>query len=217
MNQNKKSMTDGITLDSRVLSCTGSINFKDNLHTDLPKLLSILENQLKELKFVENYYLIAHGDTNTPHIHFAIELTGQKRLKTLLNDFEKLGYNRNAINITKLLFLHSTIRYFLHLTDESLEDGKQIYCLDNIISNMPYEYLEDVINLEDDELNTEKLIQICLECCDKISIMKRLGLKTFHKWRYEIDTILNYDYGLRFAREKERKRREEEQLNNLPF
>ena len=215
---NNKKVNNGVTLDSRVLACVGSINFKEYKHSDLPKLIEELEKHLVQCKWVENYYLIYHDETDTPHIHYVLELSGQKRLKTLLNDFERMGYNREAINIDKLGFLSASIRYFIHIDEESIANNKKLYSLDNIISNMPYEYLEDLINLEDDEMNAERLINICIECDgNHVSIMKRLGLKRYHKYRCEINDILNYDYALRFARDKERERRKQELFDKLPF
>lgn len=212
---NNKKVKNDVTMDTRVIACVGSINFKEYTKEDLPVLLMNLTNKLDNLSFVENYYLIAHNETDTPHIHYALELTGQKRLKTLLNDFSRLGYNRESVNIDKLGFLNATIKYFLHADEESIKEGKKLYQLDDIVTNMPYEYLEDLLCLDDDEMNTERLIQICIECeGNKIQIMRRLGLKTFHKWRCEIDVILNYEMGLRYARDKERERRKND---DLPF
>lgn len=212
---NNKKVKNDVTMDTRVIACVGSINFKEYSQSDLPVLLENLSNHLDNLSFVENYYLIAHNETDTPHIHYALELTGQKRLKTLLNDFSRLGYNRESVNIDKLGFLNATIKYFIHADEESIKEGKKLYQLDDIVTNMPYEYLEDLLCLDDDEMNTERLIQICIECeGNKIQIMRRLGLKTFHKWRCEIDVILNYEMGLRYARDKERERRKND---DLPF
>lgn len=212
---NNKKVKNDVTMDTRVIACVGSINFKEYTKEDLPVLLMNLTNHLDNLSFVENYYLIAHNETDTPHIHYALELTGQKRLKTLLNDFSRLGYNRESVNIDKLGFLNATIKYFLHADEESIKEGKKLYQLEDIVTNMPYEYLEDLLCLDDDEMNTERLIQICIECeGNKIQIMRRLGLKTFHKWRCEIDVILNYEMGLRYARDKERERRKND---DLPF
>lgn len=212
---NNKKVKNYVTMDTRVIACVGSINFKEYTKEDLPVLLMNLTNKLDNLSFVENYYLIAHNETDTPHIHYALELTGQKRLKTLLNDFSRLGYNRESVNIDKLGFLNATIKYFLHADEESIKEGKKLYQLEDIVTNMPYEYLEDLLCLDDDEMNTERLIQICIECeGNKIQIMRRLGLKTFHKWRCEIDVILNYEMGLRYARDKERERRKND---DLPF
>ena len=212
--KNKK-VENNVTLESRVVAICGSINFIEYNHTDLPSLIRELESKLKCCSWVENYYLISHYETDTPHIHYAIEFTGNKRLKTALNDFERLGYRRESVNIDKLGFLSATLRYFLHLDEESIKEGKQQYQVLDIVSSMPYEYISDMISLEDDKLNVEKLIQICIDCGgNKIQIMRRLGLDLFHKWRYEINEILNYDTSLRFARDKERERR----INDdLPF
>lgn len=212
---NNKKVNNNVTLDNRVLSCCGSVNFADLTHKDLPRLLCDMEMKFKQCAWIENYYLIAHYETDTPHIHYVLELTGQKRLKTLLNDFEKFGYNRLAVNIDKLGFLSSQLRYFLHKDEESIKEGKQQYEVDDIVSSMCYEYLIDMISLEDDNMTAERLIQICIESDgNKIKIMKRLGLKEFHKWRFEIADILNYEYSLRLARDKERERRK---LDDLPF
>lgn len=214
----EKKYDDGSTIESRVVSCTGSINFREYKHSDLPSLLQVLEGNLKNAKYVENYYLIAHYDSDTPHIHYIIEFTGSVRLKTMLNNFERMGYNREAVNIKKLGFLNAMIKYFLHLTEDSKEEGKEEYKLDCIISSMPYEYLENLLLLDDDELNVDRLVEVCLECDGHIvKIMKTLGLKLYHKWRFEIKEILNYEYALRYVRDEERKRREEEKINELPF
>ena len=215
--KNKK-VENNVTMESRVIACCGSVNFIEYTHRDLPILLKNMESNFKECCFIENYYIIAHYDTDTPHIHYALELTGQKRLKTLLNDFERMGYPRGSVNIDKLGFLNAYIKYMLHITEESKEDGKELYKLESLISSMPYEYLNDLLYLDDDEWNVDRLIQVCIECeGNKISIMRRLGLKTYHKWRSEIAEILNYEWSLRFARDNERKRREEENSKELPF
>lgn len=201
--------------DKRFVQFCGSINFIEYSHNDLPRLLQELEDRLKSLSIVENYYLIAHYETNTPHIHYAIELTGQKRKKTMLNDFVRLGYNREAVNCFPMGHLNAQVRYFLHQDTKSIELGKKRYEIDDLVSSMCYEYLIDLVQLEEDKMNVEKLISICLESGgNKISIMKRIGLEKYHKWRFEINEILNYDYHLRLARDKERERRK---TDDLPF
>lgn len=212
---NNKKVDNKINMDSRVIACCGSINFKDKTHSDLPNILKEFVGKVTSCLFVENYYCISHDDTDTPHIHYVLELNAQKRLKTLLNDFEKLGYNRGAVNIDKLGFLNSSLKYFLHQTDDSIKDGKKQYSIDNIVSNMPYEYLENCICSDDDTLNVDRLIAICLECeGNKVMIMRKLGLKLYHKFRCEINDVLNYEYTLRLARDKERERRRND---DLPF
>lgn len=210
-----KKVNNNVTLESRVVACCGSVNFIDMPKNLLPSLVENMENKFKGCNWIENYYLIGHNETDTLHIHYILELSGQKRLKTLLNDFEKFGYHRNAVNIDKLGFLSAHLRYFLHLDEESIKENKKIYHIEDIVSSMPYEYISDMISLEDDKMTTERLIQICVDSGGNlISIMKRLGLEKFHKWRNEINVILNYDTQLRYARDKERIRREGD---NLPF
>ena len=111
--RNKK-VNNNVTLDTRVIACCGSINFKEFTHKELPSILKTFVDNVEKCLFVENYYVIAHDDSDTPHIHYVLELNSQKRLKTLLNDFEKLGYNRNSVNIDKLGFLNSSLKYMLH-------------------------------------------------------------------------------------------------------
>lgn len=213
-----KLKNDKTTMESRVIAIFGSINFSESTHSDLPQILKSFVDKVESCLFVENYYVIAHDDTNTPHIHYILELSTQKRLKTLLNDFEKLGYNRNAVNIGKLGVLCESLRYMLHMTEESINDGKKKYLIDNLVSNMPIEYIENCLASEDDNFNVDRLIAICLECDgNKVSIMRKLGLSIYHKYRFEINDILNYEMTLRFARDKERDRREKEKLNELPF
>lgn len=215
--KNKK-VNNNVTIETRVTACVGSINFRDFTKDDLPSLVEDLENKLKVLSFVDSYYLIAHDETDTPHIHYVIELTCQKRLKTLLNDFEKMGYSRESVNIDKLGFLNASIKYFLHIDDDSVEEGKKLYSISQIVSNMSEYYLSLLITQDDDEINVDKLITICLDCDgNKVKIMRVLGLKTYHKWRNEISDILNYEYMLIGARAKEEERRNKEKLDSLPF
>ena len=143
-----------ITMDSRVSAVCGSINFKEFKHCDLPKIIVELESKLlNSREWVENYYLIFHDDTETPHIHYIIELCGSIRIKTILNKLENLGYNRESVNIGKLGYLSSMLKYFLHLTDDSLEEGKKIYPIDSIISNMSYEFISNYIECFDDVMS----------------------------------------------------------------
>jgi len=206
---NNKKVQDNTNQDTRVLACVGSINFREYKHCDLPSLAEKLTNLFERWLFVENYYLIWHDDTDTPHIHYVLELTGQKRLKTLLNDFEREGYNRASINIDKLGFLNASLKYFLHQTEEAIEDGKKIYPLEAIISNLSIEALADIISLDEDVLTAERLIQICLECNTQIDVMKRLGLKCFHKHRYEVDLIYKWISTLRYKRDIAREKKED--------
>lgn len=215
--KNKK-VNNGVTMESRVMSCCGSINFRDNTIEELPSLIKELEEKLINLSFVDSYYLIYHNETDTPHIHYIIELTCQKRLKTLLNDFEKMGYVRESVNIDKLGFLNAQIKYVLHIDEDSIKEGKKIYPVGALVSNMSEYYLDYLITQDDDDLNVDKLVTICLDCeGNKVKIMRVLGLKEYHKWRNEISDILNYEYSLRLAREKESARREEEKISLLPF
>lgn len=205
-------------VDKRYTAFVGSINYRDYKHSDLPMLLEKLVNLFESIEWIENYYCISHDETDKPHIHYVIELSVQKRRKTMLNDFERWGFDRDSVNCKPLGYLHSSLRYFLHIDEKSVEEGKKQYTIDCIVSNMSQFYITTVINDEDDEVTTDKLINLCLDCDgNKVNIMRSLGLKTYHKYRSEISDILNYEYGLRVAREKERDRRKKEMLDSLPF
>ena len=201
---NNLKIDKNVTMDSRVSAVCGSINFIEYKHEDLPTLIVELEKKLlANSEWVENYYLIFHDDTDTPHIHYILELVGSIRIKTILNKLENLGYNRESVNIGKLGFLSSMLKYFLHLTEDSLEEGKKVYPIEAILSNMSYEFISNYIECFDDVMTTERLIAICYECNFKnIEIMKRLGLATFHKWRYEINLIKDSEYWVQISHDK---------------
>lgn len=202
--------------DDRCQRFCGSINLDQYDKSVLPQLLEHFESCCKDSDRIKEYYLIGHTETNTLHIHFILILRGLCRPKTILRLLEsfQLGRTLEAINLKKLSSIGAHLRYIVHQDEKSIKSGKVQYDVSQIVSNMPIELIEDYISLQDDSLNTERLINICIECGDIIEVMKRLGLSTYHKYRDEVKTIFNYDYRLRVVRDIERERKKRD---SLPF
>lgn len=207
------------TIEDRVGAVFGVLSLREaKTDMDLASELRSLELILQQYRFCENYYLIAHHETETNHIHFVIEFSGTKRLKTVLNDFERFGYNREAVSIRPLGFLNSAIKYMIHYDESSIEDGKLKYSLDQIVSNMSYEYLETLLLMDDDRLSFDRLVEICTDC--DFNIMKigtKLGLDTYRVYRQVIRDICDQEYRLRLIREKSESVRTERLRKELPF
>lgn len=203
----------GATLDTRVMCCCGSINY-NNCDRSEDSIMNIRKTFIAMCdtidRVIENYYFILHFDTDIVHIHYILELSNQVRLKSMLNHLESLlKVNRNAINIDKCVSVSNYLKYMLHLTDLSIDDGKEVYSSDDIYSNLCDDIVQNYIDCDDNGLSIERLIDICFTSKDLIEIMRKLGLKTYHKYRYEIKDILDREYYLQNTRKFKNR--------NIPF
>ena len=200
----------------RCVQWCGSINLKQYTIDDVPELKKRLCKCFDDSQRIESYFFIFHTETDTLHFHYVVQCYGAIRGKTLVNELHSYGFTESefGINFDCLSSLGAMLKYFLHLDGYDEEGEKKRYELEDIVSNYPIEVVENYIVLDDDTLNVDRLIQICLECGNIIAVMKRLGLNVYHKYRDEIKTIFNYEGHLRFARDMERKRK---MNDSLPF
>lgn len=174
-------------LDTRCIRMCGVITIYQNKGQSHSSLLPKLLNYCNCGRFV-HYYFILHDDTDELHYHFILILAATTRLNTILNGMaDVLGIDVIQIGIEKLTNLNAKLRYFLHL-EESAE--KKRYNVDNIYSDESITRLEDYINTDDDILSSERLFQLVLTYQNEIDLMHYLGLSVYHKYRYEIKTLL---------------------------
>ena len=157
-------------------------------------------NTLKAYNSNFDFYSILHdsdikdnGELKTPHYHIVISFKNgfRTRCATILNLFE--DDTRLCISIQLCVNLFSSIRYLIHLDNET----KFQYSKDLISTNnkrMLSNYLEG--NTELENLCASELIWICkvLEY-RRLAILDYIGLNNFNKYYKVIDLICNIGKG----------------------
>lgn len=201
----KKKIEDNEILDSfyekKITKCCGSVNYQNISHDDLKAMHNIamqFHSLFSGMSNVIEYYFIWHTDTDTLHMHYAFTLSRQSRIKTLLNIIStELQVNPLAVNIKNMTSLCSQLRYFLHSDTKSITNGKTLFSIDDIYSNMTKDIIQSYIDSDDEGLSFTRLLELCVNavddngCMNELSVMNSLGLQLFHKYRYEIKIILD--------------------------
>lgn len=153
---------------------------------------------------VNNFYFIFHDEIkDNPHIHYALNLPKQIRITTMCN---KIAQNCSvptlSVTIDKMLNLVNMLVYFIHDTDVE----KFQYQVSDIISNQNNDVVESYFEKVEDTNRVDYYLNLCFELKNKIEIMKIIGIKEYHKYRYEIAELWDYAQMNRFEYlEKKRK------------
>lgn len=208
-------------LDRFVYYACGSINYDIKCADDIPSLYQHIINAVEDYKRISKYYLIAHTETDTLHIHFIFYLNSQTRLMTIFNklcDYVVYKYHdtrdTNGVNIMKCENINSHMRYILHQDNKSVQQGKQRYEIEDIVSNDDIDIIESIIKSVKGEIDAYYLRDCVLDCNTEFELMNKLGLKVYHKYRYEIQVLKENRMALMLQREQER---EEKLDKDLPF
>lgn len=152
-------------------------------------------------KICNNIFLIAHDKDldgcSSNHLHILLTTKRRMRLLTMLNLFVRVfGYNEFAISIDKCILLYGYIRYILHISGDV--EGKHQYSIDDLLSNVSLDMIETYLDSEDDRLDAERLIRICLDNdFDLLRIMSCVGIDAYKRYRYVIQDIISKEYQIR--------------------
>lgn len=203
-------------LNRFVYYACGCINYDTKTINDVPSLMDNLCSISSHYNRISKYYYIAHTETDTLHIHFIYYLSSQTRLLTLFNKLREVVKkdirDDGAINIMKCESINAHLRYFLHIDEKSKREGKKVYSIDDIVSNDDIDIIEGFINSRKGEVDAYYLRDCVLDCNDEFELMNKLGLKVYHKYRYEIKTLQENRVRLAQQRENERSERLSEEL-----
>ena len=159
-------------------------------------------NTLKAYNSNFDFYSILHdsdkkdnGELKTLHYHIVISFKNgfRTRCATILNLFTDIEY-RSCISIQLCVNLISSIRYLIHLDNET----KFQYSRDLITTNntrMLSNYLDG--NTELENLCASKLIRICKDLeYRRMAILDYIGVNNFNKYYKVIDMICNIGKGI---------------------
>lgn len=178
-------------LDCRVMSAFGSININDvdKLHLNI----DVFQKFLKSVDNISDYFLIAHDDTNTFHIHYLIKLRRQTRLSTIINMLaDGLTINTLAINIDKCRGFNQCLRYMIHIDSASKIENKKVYNVVDIVSNHNIDDITSLLQCDDEnDISWESLIKGVIRFNKVSDLIKYFGLKNYHKYRFEIRDLLD--------------------------
>ena len=167
---------------------------------DFIEFYDFFMNTLKSYNSNFDFYSILHdsdikdnGELKTPHYHIVISFKNgfRTRCSTILKLFD--DDTRLCISIQLCVNLFSSIRYLIHLDNET----KFQYSKDLISTNnkrMLSNYLEG--NTELENLSASELISICKELeYRRMKILDYIGLNNFNKYYKVIDMICNIGKG----------------------
>lgn len=177
-------------LETRVISAFGSINLNGVENSAI--FMKLLANFFEDYAVCEEYYLIEHNETETLHIHYLIRLNKQVRLSTLINLIsDGMNINPLAINIDKCRGFNQCLRYMLHIDDSSKLENKKVYQVSDIVSSSDEKNIINLIQSDDDlDLSWELLIKAVIKYSRTSDLIKYLGLKNYHKYRFEIKDLI---------------------------
>lgn len=200
-------------LDKRVMSIAGTIYLWQYSREEIQ---NALYHFCRDNDFVLHYYYIYHDDESDKlHFHYVLRLNRAIRLLTMLNNFEtffknQLGnaFDRDQVSVEGLTDLNAYLRYFIHLE----YDDKKPYRPCDIYSDETLSMIEGYINSEGYELTAERLFAYIINSETLDDLMLKMGLKAFHKYRYEIKELWDSRGGLK-ARHPELV----SDANDLPF
>ena len=167
---------------------------------DFIEFYDFFMNTLKSYNSNFDFYSILHdsdikdnGELKTPHYHIVISFKNgfRTRCATILNLFD--DDTRLCISIQLCVNLISSIRYLIHLDNET----KFQYSRDLISTNnnrMLSNYLDG--NTELENLSASELIYICKELeYSRMKILNYIGLNNFNKYYKVIELICNIGKG----------------------
>lgn len=206
-------------LDRYVNYACGSINFDIKNHSDLNDIMIKFVDFCESYKQITNYYLIAHDDTDVPHIHFIFYCTQHVMLITLFNQMRKFfvpNYTRDeyGINIMKCENINAHLKYFLHLDKESIAQNKKQFNLEDIVSNEDMQVIDNYIHSKKGQIDAYLLRDAVLDNIFEFDLMVKLTLPLYHRYRYEIQILKDERAHLEELRKKERQEKLE---SELPF
>ena len=190
----KKSKHKKVLLTDKCTEMFGNIQLGEYYTQDIHQIRVDFANVLCDIPYIDSYMFIVHDDSDYLHIHFCFLLKVQVRLSTMINKLSDLfNVNPQAISIDKLISIVGTLKYFLHLTDDSIEDGKKIYDESELWSNESPTIIKGYLESESsDNVSITLIRQLVIECDLKSDVLIRLRSdKLIRKNRYYIDTMWN--------------------------
>lgn len=168
--------------------CTSAaiiIDFKDCSSMDQSRLSEKLYDYLEHDLYVKEFYYIFHDDTDIFHIHVVLMFTKQQYLKAWINKLSDLfQISEFAVQIQVLKHRNAMLRYIIHQSPQSIEDGKKAYDVNDIVSNINRQLLRCFIEStnEDKYLDAETLQFVCFQCdFDEIKIWEFLDTTLYKK------------------------------------
>lgn len=200
-----------VSLDSKPTEMFGNVQLGKYYTQDIVQIRKDFVNCFESIKPIDSYYFIVHDDSTYLHVHFVILLSCQVRLSTMINRIaEILNVDTLAVSLTQMVSIVGSLKYFLHMTDLSKEDGKKEYSPYELISNESDLIIRGYLDSETDNNVSTRFIRDLVIACDTKSdvLLKINNPRLIKQNRYFIDTFWN-DKGTLQLRQKE--------MDDLPF
>lgn len=171
-------------------------------------------------KQITDYYLIAHYDSDIPHIHFLFYSKQHVQLMTYYNKLRKHfvpNWTRDeyGITISNCESINAYLKYCLHQDKKSKEEGKQEYSLDDFVSSVDSNVIEGYIRSKKGTIDEYMLRDAVLDNMYDWDIIRAIGLANYHRYWREIEMMKQERAYLRQEREKERENRQNEINENI--
>lgn len=135
----------------------------------------------------ETYAYIIHdkdidenGVLKTKHCHIVAVLFKRKRLKQCIGELcEICNINANAISIEKASNIDASIQYLIHKGHLS----KYQYDVKDIVSNIDYDDLNDILNDNVQAFDFDTIKEICILSIDERDYLRRVWKWYGRYWR----------------------------------
>jgi len=128
------------------------------------------------------------GEIKFLHIHMAMIMKSKdKRLSVIMNALAKVcEIDSQSIQIDEMTSLVGSTQYLIHKRNPE----KTQYLMSEIQTNMSDDELNTIMESDEDTMSVTYLISVCKECrCNRIEIMKKIGLNFYHHYRLVIKDI----------------------------
>lgn len=208
-------------LNKYVHYACGVINFDIKTHDDLSGLMDLFVKFVDSYNNISDYFLIAHDETNVPHIHFIFYSHKQVQVMTYYNKLrnwfvDKYHATRDekGINIDKCESINAHLKYLVHRDKESIALNKKQYSSDDFVSNQDSEYIDNLIASKKGVIDAYLLRDAVLDTTSEFDLMVKLTLPVFHRYRDEIRIIRENRAFLKLQREEERRQSKIESIEN---
>lgn len=139
-------------------------------------------------QYFNDYAFIKHdkdvldsGELKHVHYHIVGNAKDKSRLSTHLNRLVECLDLSNAfgVEIDKYQSFIGSIQYLIHKNDKD----KYQYDIKQIVSNIPSDELETIIESDNDCLSFDRLLSVCSTATNKIQIMREIGLNNYRLYR----------------------------------
>lgn len=172
-------MKTPLTSKTQHLNIVINTTEKDISQSDVQAFCNLYFNEYAFIKHDKDIF--DSGELKHVHYHIVGNAKYKSRLSTHLNRIVDCFELSNAfgVEIDKYQSLIGSIQYLIHKNDKD----KYQYDIKQIVSNIPSDELETIIESVNDCLSFDRLLAVVSSSTSKIEIMREIGINNYRLYR----------------------------------